>query len=213
MSDSAMLRMWVDRAARGDRDAEARALEAMSDIVLGIAKEWYIPGLELGDVFQEAQIAAVRAIREFDPARGESVAAFVRKVVPRHLGHVKDSAMRRRAEPLADEIIEQAVAAPAQMTGDDDPLDPDVLRSVWHYLTEAERRGVVVVLMETDHATAAHLADISKQAINKGWRSAQAVIRLAHEQSPEAAVRGRRMVGSLQSDWQLDYALERHCRR
>lgn len=208
MSESAMLRMWVDRAARGDREAEGRALEAMRKMLKGIADEWHIPGLERGDVFQEAQIAAVRGIREFDPAKGESVAAFVRKVVPRHLGHVKDSAMRRRAEPMADEIIEQAVVA---TTGsDEDPLDPDVLRSVWHYLTEAERRGVVVVLMETEHATAAHLADISKQAINKGWKTAQAVIRLAHEQSPEAAVRGRRFVGPLPADWQLDYALSRH---
>jgi len=198
MSDSAMLRMWVDRAARGDREAEERALEAMRKMLKGIADEWHIPGLERGDIFQEAQIAAVRAIREFDPAKGESVAAFVRMVVPRHLGHVKDSALRRRAEPMADEVIEQAVVAATSSC--EDPLDPGVLRSVWPYLTEAERRGVVVVLMETDHATAAHLADISKQAINKGWKTAQAVIRLAHEQSPEAAVRGRRFVGPLPAD-------------
>ena len=211
MSESAMLRMWVDRAKRGDRDAEGRALEAMRKMLFSIAQEWHIPGLELGDVFQEAQIAAVRAIREFDPAKGESVAAFVRMVVPRHLGHVKDSAKRRQAEPLADEILEQTATTLPE--GDGDPLDADVLRSVWPYLTEAERRGVVVVLMETDHATAAHLADISKQAINKGWKTAQAVIRLAHEQSPEAAVRGRRFVGPLPADWQLDYALSRHTRR
>lgn len=211
MSESAMLRMWVDRAARGDREAEGQALKAMREMLFAIAKEWHIPGLELGDVFQEAQIAAIRAIREFDPAKGESVAAFVRMVVPRHLGHVKDSAKRRQAEPLADEILEQTATTPPEADGD--PLDADVLRSVWPYLTEAERRGVVVVLMETDHATAAHLADISKQAINKGWRTAQAVILRAHEETPESAVRGRRFVGPLDSDWQLDYALSRHKRR
>lgn len=210
MAGSIMLRVWAERAAGGDKDAERRAIadEALQKVLQGIAKEWRIPGLEHSDIVQEATIAALVAIREFDPNRGSSVEAFVRTCVTRHLGHVKDSARRRQAEPIAEELIEAAVAVQPP-AAEPEAMDPDIIRQVWPYLKEAERRGVIVVLMETEHATAAHLGGVSKQAINKGWKSAQALIRVAHEDTPELALAGRKMVGPLEGDWQLDYALER----
>lgn len=202
-----LLRVLVERAARGDRDAEARALKELGTILEAIANEWHIPGMEQGDILQEARIAALAAIRQFDPERGSSVEAFVRVCVPRHLGHVKDSATRRHAEPLAEELIEVAAAQPPAT--DEPDMDANIIREVWHWLTEAERRGVVVVLMQTEHATAAHLDGITKQAINKGWKSAQKLIGKAHATSVPDAIAGRRFIGPMEEDWKLEYALER----
>jgi len=189
----------LSRARRGDRDAEAQLLVGHERIIAGIARNWRIPGVSEDDVLQESRLAALTAIREYDPARGDLV-AFMRRCIPRHLQKVKESRRASTDEPTEFEIA-VAPRLPAR--------ELDIIRTVWPHFTDAERRGVLVMLRESGASVAAENLGVSKQAVSHGWTEARRLIQLAVAEGMGAVAAVRPKPRSSSLDWQLEDVLSR----
>jgi len=190
----------LEKARAGDRDAQWAILLTESATITGIARAWIIPGLGPEDILQEARIAALEALRTFDPERG-SLRAYFRRCIPRHLSRIKDAQIARHDEPTEETEIMAVVALPER--------ELSVIRSVWPFLTESERRGVLVALDEGCTSVVGANANISKQAVSRGWKDAQRLIQLAYREGLQSILVERPNPRPSPLDWQLEELLSR----
>ncbi|MEN6537366.1 MAG: hypothetical protein ABFD60_04275 [Bryobacteraceae bacterium] len=207
----AVWRYWVSKIQRGDRDTEQKALLELEGFLAAIVKSWSVPGSEFDELLQEARIAALDALRTYDEGYASrnggqqaSLKHYVRRIVSNRLGKIK-AAEKARREGADDESDVDESAAPAKSS---ESLDTNLIRTVFPYLTAAERRGLIAMLEESGATVVASNTAVTKQAISRGWRSAHRLIVEVQARGP-AALAARRLVGALPDDWRLDEVLSK----
>ena len=80
------MRTLLEQAASGDRDAEARLIEDNSGLIWSIARRYYGRGTEPDDLYQLACVGFIKAVRGFDPARGNEFSTYA---VPKIAGEIR----------------------------------------------------------------------------------------------------------------------------
>jgi DNA-directed RNA polymerase specialized sigma24 family protein len=127
-----MERADLDRLAlaaqAGDRDAEARLVDALSPLAEAIGRQSQIPGVSSEDLTAVSFVAMLRGIRSFRPG-DQSVKTYCRKVIHRA---VIDEARKAWRRPLV-----YSLDAPDE--GGDEPLGDFVMDSTADAGTAAER--------------------------------------------------------------------------
>ena len=80
------MRTLLEQAASGDRDAEARLIEDNSGLIWSIVRRYYGRGTEPDDLYQLACVGFIKAVRGFDPARGNEFSTYA---VPKIAGEIR----------------------------------------------------------------------------------------------------------------------------
>nr|WP_297171165.1 sigma-70 family RNA polymerase sigma factor [uncultured Agathobaculum sp.] len=80
------MRGLLGRAAAGDRGAEAQLIEDNSGLIWSIARRYYGRGAEPDDLYQLACVGFIKAVRGFDPARGNEFSTYA---VPKIAGEIR----------------------------------------------------------------------------------------------------------------------------
>ena len=84
-------------ARQGDMEARNQLIQAHLRMVVNIARQYLIPGIEILDLVQEGNIGLIKAVDMFDPAQGNrlSTIAFywINKHIQRFLNHEKDDTL------------------------------------------------------------------------------------------------------------------------
>jgi RNA polymerase sporulation-specific sigma factor len=91
---------WVERAQRGDRQAQERLVQRYRWVCATMAARYFLPGGERDDLYQEAMIGLLRAIRDYHPGRGRQFRSFVALCVRRQVITAVKYATRLKQEPL-----------------------------------------------------------------------------------------------------------------
>jgi DNA-directed RNA polymerase sigma subunit (sigma70/sigma32) len=113
----------IAAAVGGDREAHAALVEHALSPVLAEAIAHRNRGMELLDLFQEGSLAALVAVEEYveRTGNGAGFAAYIRRVVNRHLDHVieeHDAAVAEAAELVEDtRLLDVARVALRRQTG------------------------------------------------------------------------------------------------
>ncbi|MDO5142000.1 MAG: sigma-70 family RNA polymerase sigma factor [Eubacteriales bacterium] len=79
-------RTLLERAAAGDRSAEAQLIEQNGGLIWSVARRYYGRGVEPDDLYQLACVGFIKAVRGFDPMRGY---AFSTYAVPKIAGEIR----------------------------------------------------------------------------------------------------------------------------
>lgn len=147
-------------------------IEGVMGIIRREAARWQIPGMDRDDLESEGLIAALQALRTFDPARGEK-AAWVGRHIRQRFGSLKKPAqIRDIASPDTDIIEETSSQKPAP----EEHVDLALIERAWQYFTFPEKRSVFAMLAGAKYAEIGHLDGVSKQAVHKGIYSARRII-------------------------------------
>ena len=80
------MRGLLERAAAGDRDAEAQLIEENSGLIWSIARRYYGRGVEPDDLYQLGCLGFLKAVRGFDPAYGTQFSTYA---VPKIAGEIR----------------------------------------------------------------------------------------------------------------------------
>lgn len=80
------MRGLLERAAAGDRQAEAQLLEENSGLIWSIARRYYGRGAEPDDLYQLACVGFIKAVRGFDAALGNEFSTYA---VPKIVGEIR----------------------------------------------------------------------------------------------------------------------------
>ena len=80
------MRGLLERAAAGDRDAEAQLIEENSGLIWSIARRYYGRGVEPDDLYQLACVGFIKAVRGFDAALGNEFSTYA---VPKIAGEIR----------------------------------------------------------------------------------------------------------------------------
>lgn len=80
------MRGLLERAAAGDRDAEAQLIEENSGLIWSIARRYYGRGVEPDDLYQLACVGFIKAVRDFDAALGNEFSTYA---VPKIAGEIR----------------------------------------------------------------------------------------------------------------------------
>ena len=80
------MRGLLERAAAGDRDAETQLIEENSGLIWSIARRYYGRGAEPDDLYQLACVGFIKAVRGFEPARGNEFSTYA---VPKIAGEIR----------------------------------------------------------------------------------------------------------------------------
>lgn len=80
------MRGLLERAAGGDRDAEAQLIEENSGLIWSIARRYYGRGVEPDDLYQLACVGFIKAVRGFDAALGNEFSTYA---VPKIAGEIR----------------------------------------------------------------------------------------------------------------------------
>ena len=87
------------RASEGDREAESVLVSENSGLIHTIARRYFGRGAEPDDLYQLACVGFIKAVRGFDPARGNEFSTYA---VPKIAGEIRrflrdDGAVKERA--------------------------------------------------------------------------------------------------------------------
>lgn len=91
---------WVERAQRGDAQAQENLVRRYRWVCATMATRYFLPGGERDDLYQEAMIGLLRAIRDYHPGRGRQFRSFVALCVRRQVITAVKYATRLKQEPL-----------------------------------------------------------------------------------------------------------------
>lgn len=80
------MRSLLERAAGGDRDAEAQLIEENSGLIWSIARRYYGRGVEPDDLYQLACVGFIKAVRGFDASLGNEFSTYA---VPKIAGEIR----------------------------------------------------------------------------------------------------------------------------
>lgn len=80
------MRSLLERAAGGDRDAEAQLIEENSGLIWSITRRYYGRGVEPDDLYQLACVGFIKAVRGFDAALGNEFSTYA---VPKIAGEIR----------------------------------------------------------------------------------------------------------------------------
>ncbi|MFQ6841478.1 MAG: sigma-70 family RNA polymerase sigma factor, partial [Agathobaculum sp.] len=80
------MRALLERAAAGDRGAEAQLIEKNSGLIWSIARRYYGRGAEPDDLYQLACVGFIKAVRGFDPSLGNEFSTYA---VPKIAGEIR----------------------------------------------------------------------------------------------------------------------------
>ncbi|MGO5028294.1 sigma-70 family RNA polymerase sigma factor [Candidatus Agathobaculum pullicola] len=80
------MRDLLERAAAGDRDAEAQLIEDNSGLIWSIARRYYGHGVDPDDLYQLACVGFIKAVRGFDAALGNEFSTYA---VPKIAGEIR----------------------------------------------------------------------------------------------------------------------------
>ena len=99
---TAEMRTLLERAAGGDRSAEAQLIEDNSGLIWSIARRYYGRGAEPDDLYQLACVGFIKAVRGFDPSLGNEFSTYA---VPKIAGEIRrflrdDGAVKERSVRL-----------------------------------------------------------------------------------------------------------------
>ena len=83
---TAEMRTLLERAAGGDRSAEAQLIEDNSGLIWSIARRYYGRGAEPDDLYQLACVGFIKAVRGFDPSLGNEFSTYA---VPKIAGEIR----------------------------------------------------------------------------------------------------------------------------
>ena len=83
---TAEMRTLLERASAGDRSAEAQLIEENSGLIWSIARRYYGRGAEPDDLYQLACVGFIKAVRGFEPARGNEFSTYA---VPKIAGEIR----------------------------------------------------------------------------------------------------------------------------
>lgn len=96
-------------ARQGDMEARNQLIQAHLRMVVNIARQYLIPGIEILDLIQEGNIGLIKAVDMFDPAQGNrlSTIAFywINKHIQRFLNHEPDDLVSLDMEITDDAAI------------------------------------------------------------------------------------------------------------
>jgi len=190
------IQFYAERASRGDRTAEERAIVEMYSLISFIARSYRIPGNDEGDNTAIALAAATLALRSYDPARGPAT-PYVSQVIRNALLKAKDKDLRRASHEAPDSESVERTAGGEKQT----PIDVAQIRRLWPFLTHAEKRGAMAVMTESQYAEAGAVEGITKQAIEKAWRNVKRMLDEGPGDRPPAA--------ASPLDWHLEPVLAR----
>ena len=120
---AAAVEVLIAAAVAGDPDAHAALVEHALSPVLAEAVAHRDRGVEVLDLFQEGSLAALVAVEEYveRTGNGAGFAAYIRRVVNRHLDHVievHEAAVAEAAELVEDtRLLDVARVALRRQTG------------------------------------------------------------------------------------------------
>ena len=116
------------RASEGDREAESVLVSENSGLIHTIARRYFGRGAEPDDLYQLACVGFIKAVRGFDPARGNEFSTYA---VPKIAGEirrflrddgavkvsraVKERAVRVRRSPSVSELAAACALTPEEV--------------------------------------------------------------------------------------------------
>lgn len=96
----------LERAAAGDREAEAQLIEQNSGLIWSIARRYYGRGVEPDDLYQLACVGFIKAVRGFDAALGNEFSTYA---VPKIAGEIRRFLRDDGAVKVGRAVKERAV--------------------------------------------------------------------------------------------------------
>jgi RNA polymerase primary sigma factor len=72
-------------ARQGDMEARNQLIQAHLRMVVNIARQYLIPGIEILDLIQEGNIGLIKAVDMFDPAKGNRLSTLARFWVEKYI--------------------------------------------------------------------------------------------------------------------------------
>lgn len=143
------------------------ALAAHEPMIQAEARRYRVAGMDHDDLAQEAREACWRAIEQYDPARGASLATFARMVVRRRLivlmieaNRIKRQSMRLTRPIAPDGTVSMSGGA---FVGEADELSPiqieDRSPSTPEVVIERERLGALLAWLPDG------LTDVERRAV------------------------------------------------
>ena len=100
------MRGLLERAAAGDRDAEAQLIEENSGLIWSIARRYYGHGVDPDDLYQLACVGFIKAVRGFDVALGNEFSTYA---VPKIAGEIRRFLRDDGAVKVGRAVKERAV--------------------------------------------------------------------------------------------------------
>jgi len=88
------------RCQRGDNDATEEMLNRYKNMVRSKATALYLVGADKEDLIQEGMIGLFKAIREYDPERNDSFAAFAGLCITRQMYTAIKASNTKKNQPL-----------------------------------------------------------------------------------------------------------------
>lgn len=94
------------RASEGDREAESVLISENSGLIHTIARRYFGRGAEPDDLYQLACVGFIKAVRDFDPARGNEFSTYA---VPKIAGEIRRFLRDDGAVKVSRAVKERAV--------------------------------------------------------------------------------------------------------
>ncbi len=190
--DTAKLQMLVERAQRGDREAEGKLVMAHMRRISGCARSWVIPGVDLAERESACMVGFLAAIRSFDPTKGTQLSTWAERWMRSELGRLKTTEAGELAEGSEDIDHEAGEARPQSQ-------DHDVysgLDAAWPYLTDAEKRALASKASGATLVDTGQAAGVSKQAVHKVLRAAIRTAGIVAQHGPDRLSAARRRLAT-----------------
>jgi len=90
----------IRRFRQGDGQAELALYERYKPIVRGKSRSYYLAGADREDLVQEGMIGLYKALRDYDPEKGQSFRSFADMCVTRQILSAVKTAARKKHQPL-----------------------------------------------------------------------------------------------------------------
>lgn len=136
-----------------------------------------IPGNDKSENLSVALVGLTEALNDYEPDRGEIV-PFVSRVVQNCLIKEKNRRLAKHADTDTDYVEKEASPDESQKA------DREAIRRAWPFLTHAEKRGVMTVIGQSQFVKVGENEGVTKQAVEKAWRSARSVIHSIQDGKP-----------------------------
>lgn len=149
----------IRRAKAGDERATCALIERYTGLIVMLASELFAPGAELDDLVQEGRIGAMKAIRDFDPARegAASFRNFLTLCVRRQAQTAVRVARRRKFQHLNDRVSIDAPMGPDELALSE--VLPD------HSPNAVERLSLRQDVNRLAHMATCELSDLEREVL------------------------------------------------